>query len=147
MMAIMVQKAQDRDFNEIAKIYAEGFSISPYYEEWDEKSALVRVKQYAEFSDVFSIKIKNEVIGLAIGFIEKWYDGNWLRIWELVVKKEYRNKGFGKKIIRSVEDYYYKKYKIVRIILESHNKSTAFNFYKKLGYKLNNWVVLSKEVK
>ena len=143
---LIIRKAREEDFIKIAEIYAEGFSIAPYKEKWTTKTASIKIKQYSEFCDVFTAEIGKEVIALAIADIEDWYDGKQLRFWEIVVKAEFRGHGIGKQIIKFIEDYY-KKREIIRVIIESHKDSEAFNLYNKLGYKENGWVVLSKDLK
>ncbi len=143
---LIIRKATEKDFAKIAEIYAEGFSIEPYNERWTNKTALGRIRQYSEFCDIFVAVIDKKVIALAIADVEKWYDGKWLRFWELVVKKEFRNRGIGKAIIGFIENYYKKK-GIIRIVGESHKKSRAFNLYNKLNYRENGWVVISKDLK
>jgi len=143
---IIIRKAKKNEFTKIAEIYAEGFSIAPYKEKWTNKTALIRIKQYSEFCEVYSILSLKKVVGLVIVDVEKWYDGKWLRLWELVIKKEFRGRGIGKSVMNFIENKY-KKRGIIRVVLETHNKSDAFYLYKKLNYKENGWVLVSKDLK
>jgi len=55
---------------------------------------------------------------------------------DLAVKEEYKEQGIGKNLITKIEDYA-KQNKIKRILFKTHKKSSAVDFYKKLGYKQN----------
>jgi len=65
---------------------------------------------------------------------------NSLRLSKIVIKPEYRNLGFGKKIMTDLINYADEKKKIITLTPSSDfggNKNKLTQFYKKFGFKLN----------
>lgn len=82
-------------------------------------------------------EIDNKIVGFCSLTIKNnlWQAGNLGHVDELVIDKDYRGKGYGKKLIESITQIA-KDFKCKRIELDSafHRKS-AHSFYKSIGYE------------
>jgi ribosomal protein S18 acetylase RimI-like enzyme len=91
--------------------------------------------------------------GKTVGLIKAEHDGGVIFIETLIIEKEKRGLGIGKKLITEIEKQG-KKIGVHKIYLYTGKKWGANNFYKKMGYKLTdqlpnhyfkvNFVVYSK---
>ncbi|MDO8459536.1 MAG: GNAT family N-acetyltransferase [Nanoarchaeota archaeon] len=145
-MGIEIEKAIKKDLEKIAEIFKKEFSDIPYKEKWTEKQALERIKCYYKNSFIFCAKIKNKILGFVIFETYDWYDGKRACINEIVVSKESQGKGIGKALIKYSEDYL-KNEGVKDISLTASTKAKSFLLYKKIGYKEDNYVSLSKILK
>ncbi len=92
---------------------------------------------------IFLMKDDNKIVGLVIGLInnENMEEPGFKapkrgRVTELIVTKEYRSKGYGKILLKKMEDYL-KSQGCQGILIEvfAYNES-ALNFYERNGYHL-----------
>ncbi len=137
---VKIRKAKKEDLREIAEIFRKGFYSRPYSEKWSKKIALKKIKDYFGWANIL-VAEENEIIGFAVHQDYIMHDGMWRSIAEIVVSKSYRNKGVGKLLIKSVEK---SKGKFGKTVLFTHKNSDAFQFYKKLDFKENGWVMVEK---
>lgn len=119
-----------KNFNEIWAIYKEAFPL-------DECRDLEKQKEILNNSlyKLNPIYDKNKLVG----FIALWDIDSFIFIEHFAIKKEFRGKGYGKKIIKEVINNYNKD-----IILEVERPTTTnskrrIEFYKRLGFCLNEY--------
>ena len=129
----MIEKATLKDLKEILDLQhfayiteANRFNnmkIEPLTETLDEL-----IKEY-EKGIVLKMVIDNIIIGSVRGYI----DNNTLHINKLMVHQSFRGNGYGKELIRKIEELYPNK----RYELFTSTRSTEnINLYQKLGYKI-----------
>lgn len=113
--------------------------ITPQYREIYFKKTLDEVKEYE--GKIFLYKENNHILGLIVGMINNGvldiYDFKAPkrgRISELVVSKNCRFKGIGKKLLNAMEEYL-KAYGCQDILIEIFGyNERAIQFYEKMGY-------------
>lgn len=83
---------------------------------------------------IFGIEDNSNIVGwLTIGK-ESWSDR--LRIYELLVLEDYRNKGYGKLLVQKAKEVAKEKRCYCAILETQTNNYNAIQFYKKRGFKL-----------
>ena len=73
-----------------------------YTQSWTEKYIQQSHLQEIKKEQWFSLKEKDKVIGIIAVLLR---EGNVAELRDLVIKKEYRNKGYGKKLLQRVLDW------------------------------------------
>lgn len=129
-----IRKATKKDFKEIFKLMQKEY-LKHYKEKWSEKNALKTISYYSKIGKIFVAEIDKKVVGFIIIREEYYNEGKRMMVEEFVVNGNYQGKGIGKQLMTFVEDYC-KKNKIISIWLITNKKAAAFQFYKKIGYKL-----------
>lgn len=141
-----IRKATIKDFEQIKKIRTEFYLHQTKLDNLNEPNWIKRglgiatSKALKSKRHIFFIaEDKGKIIGYCSGVIDKL--PRWLKLkkkghlYNVFVKKEYRKKGIGKKLMFSVIDWF-KQNKIswIQILVYSKNKN-AYKIYKKLGFK------------
>jgi len=84
---------------------------------------------------VYSLWDKNKLIGM--GRILE--DGIMCMFYDIMVHKDYQNKGIGKRIMKKlINKIKNKKYTSIGVFASKNNKEFLIPFYKKFGFKKNN---------
>ena len=143
---IVVRFAKQIEIQDIAKIFKDEFNKKPYEEGWTNKTADVKIKYYFQKSTAKVALINNQIVGFLIYSVEPWFNGEWLRIQELIVSSEFQGMGVGARLMNDIEREAGKR-KIKRIILDSYKLSPAYSFYKKFNYQDSGWIGMFKELK
>lgn len=143
----ILKKASEKDLKEIAEIYAEEFSKSPYKEPWTKYEALNRLNDYYTFCDIWKLIFKKEIIGFMVINTKRWYPNEVIFGEELAVKEEFQNRGFGSFILKEIFEIY-KNRGFEKFIGIAYKKSKAFKLYKKLGMEESKEeVIIKKDLK
>lgn len=116
----------------IAEIFRVETAKEPYFQKWNKKTALNKIKNSFKNDDIYIVISDNKMAGFITSSIapnnkrKAHIDEFWLR-------KDYQRKGYGKALINHIEELYkLKGVKIMQVVSNRH--SGAFKFYKKLGY-------------
>ena len=141
-----IRKANEKDVEDMAKLIINGFSKYPYHDKWTKKEAKDSVKSDLIRGKGYVAEERKKIVGFIV--ITKEISGKiYLFIENLVVDIDYQRKGIGKKLVDFIEEKQRKKGEVI-ISLSANKKSTAYKFYKKLGYKENKFNVnMSKKLK
>ena len=144
----LIKKTKNKsDLKQIAKIYQESFSESPFNENWTLKESVEKIKIFLRYCDIWVYKIEKEVIGFMIVNPHQWRIGEVIFREEIAVKKDFRRKGIATKLMKNVLNYYKEKgYKLSIGIINKDAKS--FGFIKKFNMKIDkNDLLVIKELK
>ena len=87
----------------------------------------VSIMKYLQDSDVYGLKLNDEIISLAVIL---HIDKNTLELKNLVTKKEYRNKGYAKRLLKHLCGNYKQKYSKMIVGTTENN----IPFYVKQGF-------------
>ncbi len=139
----MIEKATLKDLKEILDLQHFAYiteanrfnnmSIEPLTETLDEL-----IKEY-EKGIVLKMVIDNKIIGSVRGYV----DNNTLHINKLMVHQSFRGNGYGKELIRKIEELYpNKRYELFTSTRSIEN----INLYQKLGYKIFKHKKVDKEL-
>jgi len=142
----MIRKAKASDLKRISVIFRAEFKNPPYNEKWPEKLAIKKLRNYYKNNHIFVVESEKQIVGFLIGQLYTWHDGTRGLIDELVVSSKFQGKGYGTKLIMHFEKFL-KKNGIKKLNLFSVTKSKAFKLYKKLGFKKEDFVSMTKTLK
>ena len=143
MSNVRIEKMKESDLEEVAKIFCTVFNEEG--ENWTEESSKSHVVQNYFGEAHFVAKENNNIIGMIMGIPLTRELGTEILIDSLVVLREYRGKGIGKKLFSKILEYAKKeKYKGVRFL--ANPEFNSFKWYKKMKYKESGWVELFKEI-
>lgn len=129
----MIRKVKEGDGGAIAKIAREALShdASPSYLE-------CRIRELKD-NDSYYIYVYADASDQALGFIEAQrynliYGGDGFNIIALAVDKDYRDKGIGRALVESLEDYAASIcYTFIRLNSRAERED-AHSFYRHMGY-------------
>ncbi len=93
----------------------------------DADPSKISIMNYLKDSDVYGIKLNDEIISLAVIL---HIDKNTLELKNLVTKKEYRNKGYAKRLLKHLCGNYKQKYNKMLVGTTENN----IPFYVKQGF-------------
>jgi N-acetylglutamate synthase-like GNAT family acetyltransferase len=123
------------------------------YSEIDRKWDLVTTRKYLKRnSDNFpqycfvAIDDQNNCLGAIFGRLDPYYTSNMLLIDSLQVKKEYRQQGIARKLIKTIFNVA-KKDNIVGVhLLADAREGFPKNWYTKMGFELTGWTEYEVEI-
>ena len=133
-MQMLIRKSQDEDNISIGNLINEELG----YKDLNYEKLLNRLQKMK--SDDKHLTVVAEIEGKVIGFIGFYkgiaynYDGEYIQIIALAVKKEYQNRGIGSQLLKWVEDYAIG-HNIRSFGLNSGlHRTEAHSFYENNGY-------------
>ena len=142
------RKIQNEDYNNCAKNLVSAYKGPPWYNNWTEKEALLRIEATMSGfnSRGYVIEENDKIIAMCIGRIDYYFsDMNQFCIDEFHVVPEFQNNGIGKNLINSVSNSL-KLSGIYKIFLITGG-GLAANFYTKNGFiKTNEGIMMELEL-
>lgn len=91
-------------------------------------------REYVEEPSVFAAELDGEQVGwLELGY-HRW--NNRMRVWEFLVKEEFRNKGIGTQLIKHAVRFAKEKGARMLVLETQSCNVPAINFYRKHGFDL-----------
>ena len=130
-----IRRAKNSDLKEIGKLMLEEFSKPPFNEKEKLNSVLKSLEFYFKNAKIY-VAVEKDLVGVVVFQIEQWWEGRVVIIQDLAIKKEFQKKNFGKELMNFLENFS-RENNIRKITFQTHKKSSAIKFYKKLGYKIN----------
>ena len=127
-----IRKAKKENFKEIAKIYAEAFSEPPYGESWTNTKALKQINRFSKYCYIWEILYEKILVGFIVINPNFWFPGKFCFVEDIAIKKEFRGKGIGTKVLNNILGIY-KKRGFKKLIMITNIKSRAYKLYKKIG--------------
>ena len=122
--SVQIEQANESDIDEISNIESESIAYNTLSKH--EIESILKNDNYMIYKTVFN----NEIVGFVILEIT-----DEVNIFSIAVKKDYRNLGFGTKLIDAAKEYA-RENEIENVSLEvSSNNSNAFVLYEKLGFE------------
>lgn len=109
---------------------------------WTYDLAKKRLEQVFLTRDFYGIGLykQSELLGFAIGWFKEFDDIRLFYLEEILVFKEYQDKGFGSKIMQELE-LKVKKQGAHKIDLSTTYEDNHKKFYSRLGYKKSDFLV------
>lgn len=127
------------DINKCTKLFRKVFEAEPWHDDWktDDKA-----KRYLK--DIFKtpgyrgykIEQDGQMIGAVLGQIIKWWQGDEFYIREFFIDQNFQQQGLGKRLYKYMKEQLDNEAVEFIILLTDHDKP-AYEFYKKLGLKIN----------
>ncbi len=128
-----IRKVTKRDHKKIVEIYKLCFTKKEYKEVWTQKMTLKKINLLLRYCDIFVVIVNNKIIGFVAINPTKWYIGRFADIEEIGIHPEYQNNGYGKKLLKFIENYY-KKRNYSYLIFTVNKTSKAYKKYKRMKY-------------
>ena len=130
-MKPILKKARKEDYQEIAEIYMEEFSKPPYNEPWTKKKAIKKINVFSKYCDVWKIIYDKKIVGF-FAINPYWFcPGKYAFGEDIVIKKEFQNKGIGTFVFNKIFKIYKQK-GFEYFMGIANTKSKAIKLYKKL---------------
>ena len=109
---------------------------------WTYESAKKRLKQIFLTPYFYGIGLykESELLGLSIGWFKQFDDVQLFYVEEILVFREYQNKGLGSKILQELESLV-KKQGAQKIDLSTTHEDIHQRLYSKLGYQKSNFLI------
>lgn len=139
-----IRKATKKDSNKIAELINKEYSKPPYKEPWKKADAIKTFEYFSKIGSIY-VLINKEIVGFIIFRIEDYNGSKGIMIEDLVIGSNFQGKGYGRKLVEYVEDLG-RKQKIKGVWLLASKEAPAYPFYKKIGYKINEKMVVFGKV-
>lgn len=140
-----IREMRTADIEAVLPLY-----ISYYNEQeegcWTKETAGKRIHQVLCMEDSFSLILKedNAVIGFAMGYFKQYDDIKGYTLEEIIVAREYQNKGFGSVFLHEMEERVRER-GAACVELQAVNDELHEHYYGKAGYhNAKNFVVKVK---
>ncbi len=115
---------------------------------WTAKLARTRLEQILLTPGFFGVGLFNdlELVGFAIGWYKQFDDIKLYYLEEVLVFKDYQNKGLGSKLLEVLEEHV-RKENAAKICLSTTHKKNHQRFYQRLGYEKSDFLIpMSKKL-
>lgn len=131
--------------NKCADLFILVFNSPPWDEMWKQQEALNRLEDCYNTPESYGVvaTVNDEVVGFAIGYVEKWYDGKHFYLKEMCVKSSNQRSGIGTKIFNTLSQSLISQ-DVNQLYLLTMRDSIAEAFYKKCGFDNSKMIVISK---
>ena len=124
----------DASINQETDVWHVDFILRPYPEAMEKTYTGKLFEKHVEHSRVFTAVIGEEEIGwIELGY-ESW--NNRIRIWEFLVKKEFRRQGIGRLLMNKAVELTKEKSARMLVLETQSNNTSAIAFYMKQGFRL-----------
>ena len=135
------------EISKVLDLYIKVFAESPYNEIWSRESAYEDLAESFESGREYCLyaEEKGSIVGLVFCRQHTGYDGFHLIIEDMAIDKKYRSRGVGTAMIKRLEELAREKH-IASIDLLANIQAKASDFWKKLGYKPNGYIKLTKKI-
>lgn len=121
---------------EIKHVIYEAFSREPWNDKWKSNEQLTKyVLGLIDNKNSLSLGLMNDgkIIGVAVGRIKYWYDGDEYWIDDLAILPQAQGKGCGSEFLNLMEKYLKEK-NIKKTVLFTNKNIPAYYFYEKNGF-------------
>ena len=108
-MKTQIGKAEEKELDEIARIYAEEFSKPPYNESWTNGKAEKKIKYFFNNYDLYSIRFDGRLAGFITINPNFMCPGEVAFAEEFAIKKEFQGRNIGKIVLNELFEIYKKK--------------------------------------
>lgn len=133
------------DIEKVTPLYIEYYN-SMEDGEWTEAAVTKRLRQMVSREDAYGLLLTDEgrQVGFVLGYFEQYDDGFAYDLIEIVIAKEYQNRGLGTELMGEIERRAKVKGALL-VQLQAVNDERHNRFYGRLGYQnVNNLILKSK---
>lgn len=135
-----IKELSTENKEEIKHIIYTAFSQEPWNDKWKSDEQLTKyVTGLTDNKNSLSLGLvdNEKLIGVAVGRIKYWYDGDEYWIDDLAILPQAQGKGCGSEFMKLMEKYLKEK-NIKKTVLFTNKDIPAYYFYKKNGFSEKN---------
>lgn len=139
----MIKSINLQNVKEVSELFIDCFNNSPWNDNWNYETASKRITDIMNTPGYFGMAYYKEenIIGIIMGRLEQYYDGEHFQILEFCISTHIQRKGYGRKLLNKFVDELRKKNISNIYLFTLHGKSTE-GFYKNNGFALSDDMVL-----
>ncbi|MBD2537064.1 GNAT family N-acetyltransferase [Nostoc flagelliforme FACHB-838] len=143
LFQMKLQPIEHQHLKECANLFVSVFSNPPWNENWEIESAFNRLEDFYNMPWSHSVVaiLEERIIGFAIGYIERWHQGNSFYLKEMCVESTKQQSGVGTKIMDVLSQNLVDK-GVNKIYLLTARDSLASAFYSKCGFCNNSKIIM-----
>ncbi len=138
-----------KDFAQVKEVFESAFSREPWNDDWSDRRQLdLYIQDLLDQKNTlaFGLFDNDALVGIALGRLMHFYEGNQFRIDELCIKPGHQGKGLGTLLLDRIGKACIEK-KIAYLILTTERNYPAYSFYCRNGFQsLENSVMLAKKL-
>jgi putative acetyltransferase len=90
---------------------------------------------YVDHQSILTVEYKNQVCAMACLYIHFFKKFSHQALFMIIVKKEFRSKKIGERLIKELMKVAKEKFKIEILHLEVYDENPAISFYERLGFE------------
>ncbi|SCX85053.1 GNAT family N-acetyltransferase [Butyrivibrio sp. INlla14] len=119
----------------IKELFQSVFSAPPWNEDWDDDQLDNYIRELMEVRQpiFYGLFEGDELIGMSLGRVKHWCGGTEYFIEEFCIRRDYQDKGNGKKFLSLIEEKI-KAQGLNTIFLMTERTQPAYEFYKHIGF-------------
>ncbi|MBU5437276.1 GNAT family N-acetyltransferase [Tissierella sp. MSJ-40] len=130
--------------DECVDLYMKVYSQEPWNEKWESRDVVEKfIKSHQKNSNFLSfIAIKDsKVVGVSIGFIKPWIQGEEYYIDEFFIDTDIQRQGVGAKLMSKIKESLKQK-DINAIILNTQRDFPSHKFYEHIGFNVHEGLII-----
>ena len=136
--------------NEVKQIFLDVFTREPWNDKWQDETQIDNyLNDLMGNNNSLSIGFfrDNKMIGISLGYIFHWWEGNEYYIKEFCIQRDSQNMGYGSIFLQELGEFLLAR-GIRAISLTTDRNVLAYNFYRKNGFiELDDTIFLAKILK
>lgn len=140
--------AERSNLMECVDLFVSVFNNPPWNESWDTEAVTQRLDDCTRTPGFYGLiaKTGDEVVGFALGFIERWDKGKHFYLKETCIATEKQRYGVGTALLKELEEQL-KNQGVAKLYLETARDTPAQAFYEKNGFNVSpKMIMMSKRL-
>lgn len=131
----MIKLYERKDIKSCAELLINTYNGYPWECNWTMESAMRYLEEFVSCERFvgFTVWEDDHIIGASFCHEKTWWNNDELFIDEFYIAPEYQGKGYGKKMINTIEEYIKEK-SLAGFTLLTNRYMPAPNFYRKSGF-------------
>lgn len=123
-------------------LFTQDIEFEPNYE--TQKSGLEKILHNPAIGEILVLQIDNKIIGMVslLYSISTALGGKVAIFEDMIIDKNYRNKGFGKQLLQEAINFSLKRGCLRITLLTDFNNDIAIHFYEGFGFKKSDMIPL-----
>ena len=142
---ICVKEMNITEVGDCVQVYKNAYAEAPWKESYQQEDVEKYIMEYIESQvyRAFVIKTSEETVGMAMGAQIPFPGKDFFRVEDFCIEPRFQGKGYGRALLEGVENAI-KKQGIDEIIISTQKDTSAYLFYRNMGYSQINSAVFYK---
>ena len=140
-----LRKLSSEDIEDVKRLIFDAFSRPPWNDDWSDSEQFHKyVVDLTQNANCLTLGLcdssvgggESRLVAVSTGRILHWFEGTEYFIDDLCVSPEFQGQGVGTLFLSKIEDYL-RSVGVKAIVLRSERETSAYCFYRKLGFVEN----------